>query len=551
MLKQLTVRNVSLVTFLDIRFEAGLTVITGESGAGKSILLGALGLVLGERASADIVRPGTDRADVTAEFDLSRSERCTNALKEQELIDMDAPERCLVRRVVSADGRSRAFVNGTPVTLTVLRETVDGLVDIHGQDENQRLANRAVQLDLLDDFGVAAKDLTGMHRSYHAWQNASAAASRLAQSLTSAADRRALLEYQLQELDDLALFDGEFETLKAEFKRSSSVHQIIETVRTVGEALEELGSLRQAHKLLETIDDDHPALVAARDAMLTAVEITDDVSRDLRDYEDTLEINPEKLLECEARLDLIHDLARKHRVRPEALPAHHVSLRAELSTLSSNEGNLADLQAEMEKQRKDFLATAKKVSTQRRTSADTFCTQVSTAMNTLGIKGGNLAVAFNPRESEHGLEDIEFLITTNPKYPQAPLNRIASGGERARISLAIQIVAAEKTALPCLVLDEADVGVGGTAADIIGRLLKNLGVHTQVICVTHAPQVAALGEHHMQVSKNADQDTWITTLETPARIDELARMLAGANITDKTRDYAQTLLDEAGNPTVH
>ncbi|MDA1074942.1 MAG: DNA repair protein RecN [Proteobacteria bacterium] len=551
MLKQLTVRNVSLVTFLDIRFEAGLPVITGESGAGKSILLGALGLVLGERASADIVRPGTDRADVTAEFDLSRSERCTNALKEQELIDMDAPERCLVRRVVSADGRSRAFVNGTPVTLTVLRETVDGLVDIHGQDENQRLANRAVQLDLLDDFGVAAKDLTGMHRSYHAWQNASAAASRLAQSLTSAADRRALLEYQLQELDDLALFDGEFETLKAEFKRSSSVHQIIETVRTVGEALEELGSLRQAHKLLETIDDDHPALVAARDAMLTAVEITDDVSRDLRDYEDTLEINPEKLLECEARLDLIHDLARKHRVRPEALPAHHVSLRAELSTLSSNEGNLADLQAEMEKQRKDFLATAKKVSTQRRTSADTFCTQVSTAMNTLGIKGGNLAVAFNPRESEHGLEDIEFLITTNPKYPQAPLNRIASGGERARISLAIQIVAAEKTALPCLVLDEADVGVGGTAADIIGRLLKNLGVHTQVICVTHAPQVAALGEHHMQVSKNADQDTWITTLETPARIDELARMLAGANITDKTRDYAQTLLDEAGNPTVH
>jgi DNA repair protein RecN (Recombination protein N) len=547
MLKQLTVKNVALVSVLDIHFDRGLTVITGESGAGKSILLGALGLVLGERASVDIIRPGTERADVSAEFDLTSAPANLEFLDVQELIDTDAPQRCLVRRVVSTDGRSRAFINGTPVTLGVLRDAIEGLVDIHGQDQNQRLGNRRVQLQLLDDFGVKRADYERMTRAYVSWQDAHQQALALEEALSSAEDRRSLLTYQMQELDDLALADGEFEALEVSMKRLSNIQMITETVEGVFASLDSMDRVRQAPGQLEHLPDDHPDLVSAREALTSAVALAEDAQRDLRHYLETLDLDPGELNRIETQIDLIHDLARKHKVRPETLVQYHETLRQELDSLSGEEGNLTDLKARADSERQTFKKFAKKVSTARRKSAKGFCKEVSACMNTLGIKGGSLAIEFHDRESENGLEDVEYLITTNPKYPPAPLNRIASGGERARISLAIQVIAAQRSALPCLVLDEADVGVGGTAADIIGRMLKDLGAHTQVLCVTHAPQVAALGEQHLQVSKDDDQETRIAALDALARIDEVARMLAGANITRKTRDYAQTLLSEASS----
>lgn len=551
MLKHLTVRNFALVEALDMHFEGGLTVLTGESGAGKSILLNALGLVLGERASTDVVRPGAERAEVNAEFDLTGNDAAIRWLAEQELGDMDQPKRCLLRRVMNRDGRSRAFINTTPVTLQVMRQLVEGLVDIHGQDENQRLAHKDVQLSLLDAYGVSAEATDSMAAAFRAWKATLRQAVELETKLTNIENRAALLRYQLDELQELNLVDGEFETLDAEFRRLSQAQSIKETVTQAIDALSELDVVRRNQRDLAVVDDNHPMLNAARDALTSASELTDDAVHDLRGYLQTLDMDQTHLTELEERLNLVHDLARKHRVPSEGLSSHHRALSDELSSLDADQGQLETLQQAAAGHRQTFEHIAEDVGRQRRNAADGFASEVSACIGTLGMTGGSLSVQFLPADSERGLESVEFQIIANPKYPAGPLSKLASGGERARISLAIQVVAAEKTQLPCLVLDEADVGVGGTMADIVGRLLRSLGTHTQVICVTHAPQVAALGDAHFRVEKDSEQDTQIQFLDTDARIEELARMLAGADVTEKTRSYAQTLLDEATARTLH
>ncbi|HEY5647275.1 MAG TPA: DNA repair protein RecN [Pseudomonadales bacterium] len=545
MLRTLTVSNFALVDELEIQFGPGLTVITGESGAGKSILLGALGLVLGERADTTTIRPGSDRADVSAEFDLSGSDDARRLLVEQALDDPDQPERALVRRVVTRDGRSRAFLNGAPVTLNVLRELTAGLIDIYGQDDNVRLADPGVQRDLLDGYGVKPEDLHACREAFHAWKHAVAEHARRQSEVQASEDRAALLSYQLEELDAAAPEPGEFEEIERTHRRLSQAQELSEVV---GDALARLDEEDVAGRVLSTLsrlDDDHPRLVAALETLTTISDLGADVIRDLRAFEESLSFDPETLAEMEERLSVLHDLARKHRVQPEHLPDHIESLRAELAALSGNRTSLADLEAEAKRQEQAYRALAKKISKARRQAAEAFCAAVGEHMQTLGIRGGALALEFPPRESEFGAEAVEYLCVTNPRYPAAPLSRIASGGERARISLAIQIVAAAKNQLPSLILDEADVGVGGTTADVVGRLLRSLSEHTQVICITHAPQIAALGYAHLKVSKDSEQDTRITSLAASDRVDELARMLAGARITEESRDYAKTLLAEA------
>lgn len=551
MLKALTVTDFALVQALDIGFEPGLTVITGESGTGKSILLGALGLVLGERASAEAVRPGAARADITAEFDLTGEDAARAFLEAQALADEDQPGRCLVRRVVNADGRSRAFLNGTPVTLQILRELCEQLVDIHGQDENQRLAHRDVQLGLLDDFGVDPEELRACRDAFRSWQKTRRQAAELEAALESGSDRAALLTYQLEELDVLALEPGEYERIESEHRRLSQAQDLRQTAAACLLALEEEEVSGRVIRALEGTDDDHPRLQGALEALRSASDLISDATRDLRAYDEALDLDPELLAGLDERLQQIHDLARKHRVAPAALAAHQETLRRELEAISTDRSELGALREAAAESRNRFLAHAAQVSEQRRQAAAEFAEAVSACMRTLGIRQGQLQLQFAAAESERGLETVEFHVQTNPKYPAGPLNRIASGGERARISLAIQVVAAERSKLPCLVLDEADVGVGGTTADVVGRLLRALAAHTQVICVTHAPQVAALGHHHLRVHKNADQDTQIDALAQDRRVEELARMLAGADITDKSRDYARTLLREADSAAVH
>ena len=447
--------------------------------------------------------------------------------------------------MLGRDGRSRAFVNDAPVTLQVLRELADGLLDIHGQGENQRLARRDVQLDLLDAYGVAAAERRGMAQAHQAWRRTEKKLEALKDQAAKAADRASLLGYQLHELRALNLAQGEFESLQGEFRRLSQAQSIHETVQHAIEKLSDLADARQAERQLGGLDDDHPSLQSARQALGAAVELVDDAVRDLSGYIDAFEMDPDHLAQLSERLDQVQDLARKHRCPPEQLAQRVERLEQEFNALEAGQDELQGLQAEAERQRAEFERIAGSVSRQRRRCAEGFSAAVSARMNALGIKGGALGVRFEAADSERGLETLEFQVTTNPKYPAGSLAKIASGGERARIDLAVCVVAAQRARLPSLVLDEADVGVGGTTADILGRLLRDLAAHTQVICVTHAPQVAALGDNHLAVEKDADQDVRLRQVIAADRVEEVARMLAGADLTDKTRAYARTLLEGA------
>ena len=545
MLKQLTIRDFALVAKVDVAFDRGLTVVTGESGAGKSILMNALALVVGERARTDLIRPGAQRAEVTAEFDLAEHTASFDALKAAELDDADAPQRCLLRRVIGVDGRSRAFVNGAPVNLGMVRELTEGLIDIHSQDENQRLARRDVQLSLLDAYGVPNADRQGMANAYRAARKAEKALAALEAELANAEDRQALLRYQLDELRALEPAQGEFESMEAEFRRLSQAQDIQEAVRQAIDCLADMADARRSQRQLSGIDDEHPKLVQARDALSSALQLIDDAAHDLSGYVDAFDTDPAHLSQVTERLDRFHDLSRKHRVAPERLAEHAEGLAAELKAQATERRNVEGLQEEARRWDEEFQRLAERVSTARREAAQTFATEVSTHIQALGMAGGAFEVAFEAANSERGLETAEFRVTTNPKYPAGSLARIASGGERARLSLAVSVVAAQKMRLPCLVLDEADVGVGGTTADIVGRLLRDLGNRTQVICVTHAPQVAALGNSHLVVEKDAAQTVRLRCVTADNRTEEVARMLAGADLTDKTRAYARTLLEEA------
>ena len=530
---------------LDVDFAGGLTAITGESGAGKSILLGALGVVLGDRASTETIRPGAAKADISAEFDITSNDLLRDYLERRELVDGEHNERCLLRRVINREGRSRAFVNGIPVNRSDLRQLAGHLIDIHAQDDHQRLLQREVQLSLLDDYGVEEKLRIKVRDQYMAWQETQNRLEQLQTKLGTHGDRAALLAYQVEELEQLNLAEGEVERLEVDHRRLS---QITDLQHTTADALDGLGEGNPLTSLIARVNlltDDHESLKAAQDLLNSAQSHMDEAVSELRHYQDSLETNPEALQQVEHRLQTLHDQARKHRVEPEELQLRFVQLQTELEDIGGGQDELKRLQEDVVKQKATYKRTAAKLTKARIDAAEGFCKSISHYLDALGIKSGKLSLKFHATEPATGLETVEYYVQTNPKYPAGPMSKIASGGERARIGLAIQVVAAEKTRLPSLVLDEADVGVGGTTADTLGRLLRKLAEHTQVLCVTHAPQIAALGENHLLVRKSDDADSTIEPLGKTARIAELARMLGGAEITDKTRAYARSLIANA------
>ena len=542
MLKQLTLKNFLLVDALDIDFSAGFTTITGESGAGKSILLNALGLLLGNRASADLIRPGAEKADVSAEFDLSDLPGVQAYLQADEL--EDAGGHCLIRRVIASSGRSRAFVNDVPVTSAYLRGLGEQLVDIHGQHEHLRLADRTTQLNLLDDFAGVAKLAAEVKQLHRCWQAGLAQIRTLEDNLAAATDRQELLSYQLNELEEFDPKADEFAQLENEHKRLSQAHHTLEVLQGALHNLDELDALRQSARAVENIDDTSAELASAQSTLATVLGLLDDASRDLRRYEASVVIDPETLQGVEERLNRMQELARKHRISPTELDAHTQALREELNGMDADSSALQALITQAAEDEKAFNKKAQSLSRKRKNAAPNFAAAVSQYMQSLGINQGAFDVVFSEQVSEHGLDRVDFHVATNPSFAPGPLTQIASGGEQTRIGLSIQIVAAQNSALPCLILDEADVGVGGTTADTVGRILRDLGRHTQVICITHAPQVAALGTNHYVVLKQGD-NTSIQALDKKHRIEELARMLAGSDITQKARDYATTLLTDA------
>jgi DNA repair protein RecN (Recombination protein N) len=547
MLRHLHVRNFALVEELDIELADGLTVITGESGAGKTILLDALSLVLGERARTDSIRPDAARAEVSAEFDLADNPEALEHLELGGFTADDDSSRCLVRRIVTREGRSRAYINGSSATARQLATLADYLIDIHGQAEQSLLLRRDVQRKLFDGYAGCENLARAVRQAWEDWKTAEQAREALAERIAASTDRLALLEYQVSELDELAVTEGEFEVLDVRFKRLARRD---DNLRAVAGALNVLAGEHESgiddiHRLrteLAGIDDNHPGLAAATELIDGATTYLNEAAGELRHYLEALTSDSEPVDVIEQRIERITELARKHRERPETLYVHHRSLHAELEALDLDASAVEPAQELAAAAAASYRELSGKLSKARTRAVAGYGNEVGAIMQTLGIQGGALAVEFEPSDGPHGRETLDYLVVTNPKFAAGPLSKIASGGERSRISLAIAVVASTKSRLPTLVLDEADVGVGGTTADVVGRLLRQLGQRTQIIAVTHAPQVAALGQHHLCVRKDAAQDTRIEPLGKTARIEELARMLGGREVTDKTKAYAKELV---------
>lgn len=552
MLKRLQVRNFAIVDAIEAEFDAGMTVVTGETGAGKSLLVDALGLVLGERGGGGLVRPGAGRAEFSAEFDVAGIPKARAWLAEQAL---DADDECLLRRVVGEDGRSRAFINGNAVPLQSLKSLGEMLLDIHGQHFHQSLGRRDVQRDLLDHFGGLQARRAATEKAHAAWRSLHERLRQLEERETNRESRIELLSFQTQELETLDLAEGEYEALTAERQKHRMSAQLVEGLAQAqaavsdGEAANAQNLLAEACRALETlagIDAGlEPVRVLLDEASIQVGEAADALHR----YGDSLDLDAGRRDWVEERLEAIRAVARKHRVEPDELDTLQARLAQELSELSDAEAAGARLTGEVETARTAWLDEAAKLSDARKKAAKKLATRVTEAMQGLGMPGGVFDVTIRRRAGDdaraHGLDDVEYRISANPGQAPMPLAKVASGGELSRMSLAIQVIASDGSAIPTMVFDEVDAGVGGGVAEMVGRRLKDLGATRQVFCVTHLPQLASLADDHFRIAKLTDGKatrTTIARLGKDERVEELARMLGGIKITARTREHAAEML---------
>jgi DNA repair protein RecN (Recombination protein N) len=555
MLTHIRIRNFAIIDHLDVEFHNGLTALTGETGAGKSILLGALGLLLGDRADSDSVRAGSSKAEISAEFDIAELKHVQHWLQQKEL---DAESDCLIRRRLSSDGRSRAFINGSPVPLQDMRELGEMLVDIHGQHEHQSLMKAQMQRQLLDDYAQHRTDLKNLKELYQQWKKVSGEYRQLKNAASDRSDRIDLLRYQVQELDELALTPDEYKSLHEEHQRLANGDRLMETCQGALDALYDAddssiyAQLSQQAAKLEGISETDHALSPANTMLNDAMVQIEETASLLRDYLDQLDMDPQRFQEVEQRMGLVHDLSRKHRVDAEQLPGVHQQLAQELDNLDHADENLEQLEQQSKKLQQDYRALADKLSIARQKTAKKLNKDISAAMQTLGMAGGKFEINVNndPQAgfTAHGMDNIEFTVSANPGQPCKPLAKVASGGELARISLAIQMITAQQGRIPTLIFDEVDSGVGGGIAEIVGRHLRTLGESRQVFCVTHLPQVASQAHHHLQVKKQTDNKqtlTQIQALDEKQRVEEISRMLGGVEITRQTRAHAEEMLSKS------
>jgi len=555
MLTHIHVRNLAIVDEIDVELTTGMTALTGETGAGKSILVDALGLVLGDRADNSVVRHGCERAEISAGFDIRDNAGATVWLAQR---DLDLEGECQLRRIISREGRSRGYINGQTAPMQSLRELGELLVDIHGQHEHQSLLRSAVQRELLDAFGGHQKLLAKTGSIYNDWK---AARQELAAVISDAAERDArldLLRYQLQELEALELDSDTIRNIDAEHARQANAGHLLEASQQAlnrldtdeGNAAYTLISqtLEQLHEL-SALDNRLEETTRLLDEAAVLVQEGIDM---LRNYSDSLEIDPERLQWLEQRTGLLHDLARKHRCTPGDLPETEANIRRELELIENADQHRDALQLKLAGLEQSWLATAKLLSGKRRKAASTFSKEITASMQTLGMQGGifevNIKTRKDPSHGSHGLDDIEFMVSANTGQPVQPLSKVASGGELSRISLSIQVISAGSATTPTLIFDEVDSGIGGGIAEIVGQQLRALGAGQQVLCVTHLPQVAALANQQMQVTKLSGEEstrTRIRTLNEAERVDELARMLGGVKITKQSREHAREMMQLA------
>ncbi|MDZ7662556.1 DNA repair protein RecN [Thiohalophilus sp.] len=554
MLTHIHIWNFAIVEKLDLAMDNGLTVFTGETGAGKSILLDALGLALGDRADSAVIRHGADKAEISVTFSTVDAPDAEAWLAERELA---SENECIIRRTISNNGPSRAFINGKPSPIQSLRELGEMLVDLHGQHEHQSLLKRDIQRQLLDDYAAHQGLLQQLREVYQRWQQHKSELDNLLKASDERDSRLELLRFQVNELEALALGEQEPAQLEQEHKRLANASRLLETSERVSQLLQDNDEtnasqlLSQCSSELQQLADTDSQLKAIAELLDSALIQVREAGSELRHYLDALELDPGRLGWVEQRLADMHALARKHHVAVEELPGVLPQLQQQLESLEQADVQLGQLQQALTEAEADYRQLAQQLSDGRQQAAGRLAEQVSQSLQTLGMEGGRFDVQLEPREdgfSPNGLERVEFVVSANPGQPLRPLSRVASGGELSRISLAIQVITAQDTRIPTLIFDEVDVGIGGRVAEIVGLQLRELASHRQVICVTHLPQVAALGQHHFQVSKRAASDVTISEIVelTPEqRVDEVARMLGGIEITDQTLSHAREMIDRA------
>jgi DNA repair protein RecN (Recombination protein N) len=549
MLKYLVIRDFVIVDSLELDFSSGFTALTGETGAGKSILIDALSLALGERGDAGMVRTGCEKADITAEFDIADMPQLQAWLCEQDLEGDEGV--CLLRRTLDTGGRSRGFVNGRSATLQQMREAGERLIDIHGQHAHQSLVRADAQRDLLDSHAGLGKQVEEVMAGYKAWQTLHRRRQQLEQNAEAVAAERELLSFQRRELETLNFAPAEWESLHADHARLSHAASLLETAQFGVEVLSEadtacLAQLNALTARLRSGLEFDAELQGTLSMLESAQNDLQEAVYALRHYQQKLDADPQQLRQQEQRMADVVEAARKYRVSPEQLPQALAGIVARLDELGGNT-DLAELARQDEAARAVYLDAARNLSEARITAAEVMSAEITAAMQTLAMQGGQFSVALLPLNegTEHGLEIVEFQVAANQGSPMRNLAKVASGGELSRISLAIQVAASRAAAVPTLIFDEVDSGIGGRVAEIVGSLLKQLGKRHQVLCVTHLPQVAAQADAQWQVSKASHAGktlSSISVLGKAERIEEIARMLGGVKITETTRKHAAELL---------
>ena len=550
MLRSLQIRNFAIIDEIDITFNDDMTVLTGETGAGKSILIDALSLVLGERGSSNLIRNKEKRAEYTAEFEITNNSHALNWLIEKSL---DNENECILRRTISPDGKSRSFINGNTVNLQSLKSLGDLLVDIHGQHFHQSLCKKNVQRDLLDHFAGLSVTKNKLKRIFNEWKELSDQLSKMIEGNANKEDRIDLLSFQLKELDDLALKTGEYDSLNSEFKKISNIEKINKGINSLIDCLQSneitnvVQMLNDSIKNIDTLATFDNSLEETKNLLSEAEINVSEAIGNLSRYGESIDYDNQKSREIEERINTIISLSRKHRVDPDELIDTKIQIEKELNELNNSQTSIDEAERHLSDLRKKYDDLASELTKKRSDSAKKLSGLVADSMNELGMTGGIFEVEITPSNniSQHGNDDITFHISANPGQKPQPLSNIASGGELSRMSLAIQVITSNGTNIPTMIFDEVDSGIGGAIAEVVGNKLKDLGQNKQVLCVTHLAQVASKGKSHIRINKLTDNKKtkiYATQLNSDERIEEIARMIGGIELTEKTREYAKEML---------
>ncbi|EHZ2745086.1 DNA repair protein RecN [Vibrio vulnificus] len=551
MLAHLSVNNFAIVKSLQLELSKGMTTITGETGAGKSIAIDALGLCLGGRAEASMVRQGEDKTEVSAAFLLDNNLHATRWLEDNELLD---GSECILRRIITSEGRSRAFINGSPVPLSQLKALGQLLINIHGQHAHHQLMKSEHQMAMVDQYAGHLNLLKNTRVAYQNWRQADNHLKQLQENSLQNQAQKQLLEYQIKELNELAIGEEEFTALEQEHKLLSNSGELASTCQHAieliyeGEEVNALGILQSASNALIELAELDPKLSALPDMVAEAIIQLEEANSELRNYLDRIDVDPARMAYVEQRFSKVMSVARKHHVQPEELYQHHQDLLQQIEALDCSDEKMDELAANVQVKYQGYLEQAEKLHKSRCRYAKELNKLITQSMHELSMEKAVFNIEVN-NEGTHpsplGLDTVCFLVSTNPGQPLQPIAKVASGGELSRISLAIQVITAQKVDTPSLIFDEVDVGISGPTAAVVGKMLRKLGESTQVLCVTHLPQVAGCGHQQMFVAKNTKNgttETQMRLLDQNQRVSELARLLGGSQITESTLANAKELL---------